>query len=100
MNLLFVTRKKEGNKLRTRAAISFSKDTTRDVTVRDNTIVRMESKLDLWTSECRKNNITLHTNIISTKGMRFHEAFMTMMTFIAAMVRTIQSLGHRRVLFM
>ncbi|XP_035265329.1 tigger transposable element-derived protein 1-like [Anguilla anguilla] len=67
--------KKEENNIRTTAAISFNKDAKRVVTVRNKTIVRMESALALWISDCRKKNITLDTNIIRTKAKKLYETF-------------------------
>lgn len=67
--------KKEENNIRTTAAISFNKDAKRVVTVRNKTIVRMESALALWISDSRKKNITLDTNIIRTKAKQLYETF-------------------------
>ncbi|XP_060765555.1 tigger transposable element-derived protein 1-like [Neoarius graeffei] len=67
--------KKEENKIRTTAAISFNKDAKRVVTVRNKTIVRMESALALWIKDCRKKNITLDTNVICTKAKKLYETF-------------------------
>lgn len=46
--------KKEENKVRTTAAISFYNDAKTVVPVRNKAIVRMESALALWISDCRK----------------------------------------------
>ncbi|XP_004082589.1 tigger transposable element-derived protein 1-like [Oryzias latipes] len=65
--------KKEENNIRRTAAISFNKDAKRVVTVRNKTIIRMESALALWISDCRKRNITLDTNIIRTKAKALYK---------------------------
>nr|XP_032836090.1 tigger transposable element-derived protein 1-like [Petromyzon marinus] len=67
--------KKEENNIRTTAAISFNRDAKRFVTVRNKTIVRMESALALWISDSRKKNIPLDTNIIRTKAKKLYETF-------------------------
>lgn len=67
--------KKEEENIRRTAAISFNKDAKRVVTVRNKTIIRMESALALWISDCRKRNITLDTNIIRTKAKILYETF-------------------------
>lgn len=46
--------KKQENYIRTTAAIRFYRDAKRVVTVRNKTIVRMESALALWISDSRK----------------------------------------------
>ena len=58
----------------TTAAIRFNKDEERVVTVRNKTIVRMESALVLWISDCKKN-IALDTNITRTKSKKLYEAY-------------------------
>uniref|UniRef100_A0A3Q1BQ93 DDE-1 domain-containing protein n=1 Tax=Amphiprion ocellaris TaxID=80972 RepID=A0A3Q1BQ93_AMPOC len=67
--------KKEENNIRRTAAISFNKDAKRVVTVRNKTIVRMESALALWINDCRKKNISLDTNVIRTKAKKLYETF-------------------------
>ena len=49
--------KKEENNIRTMAAISFNKDAKRVATVRNKTMVRMESALTLWINDCRKKTL-------------------------------------------
>ncbi|XP_055078751.1 tigger transposable element-derived protein 1-like [Periophthalmus magnuspinnatus] len=67
--------KKEENNIRRTAAITFNKDAKRLATARNKTIVRMESALALWISYCRKNNITLDSNVIRTKAKVLYETF-------------------------
>ena len=49
--------KKDEKKIRSTAAVSFNKTAKRVVTSRNKVMVRMESALSLWISDCRKNNI-------------------------------------------
>lgn len=65
--------KKEENNIRATAAISFNKNAKRVVTVRNKTIVRMESLLALWINDCRKNNITLNNNVIRGKAKKLYK---------------------------
>ena len=67
--------KKEEKNIRTTAAISFNKDAKRVATVRNKTMVRMESALALWINDCRKKNITLDTNVICTKARILYQNF-------------------------
>ncbi|XP_017165864.1 tigger transposable element-derived protein 1-like isoform X2 [Poecilia reticulata] len=67
--------KKEEKNIRTTAAVSFNQNAKRVVTVRNKTIVRMESVLALWINDCRKKNITLDTNTIRTKAKKLYETF-------------------------
>ena len=48
--------KKEENNIRTTAAISFNKDAKSVATVRNKTMVRMESALVLSINDCRKKH--------------------------------------------
>lgn len=52
--------REEENNMRTTAAISFNKDTKGVVTVRNKTVIRLESSLALWINDCRKKNIALN----------------------------------------
>ena len=48
---------KDEKNIRSTAAVSFNKTAKRVVTSRNKVMVRMESALSLWISDCRKNNI-------------------------------------------
>uniref|UniRef100_A0AAQ6AN34 HTH CENPB-type domain-containing protein n=1 Tax=Amphiprion ocellaris TaxID=80972 RepID=A0AAQ6AN34_AMPOC len=67
--------KKEENNIRTTAAMSFNKTAKRVITSRNKPIVRMESALALWISDCRKKNIPLDTIAICTKAKTLYETF-------------------------
>lgn len=67
--------KKEEKNIRTTAAVNFNTNAKRVVTVRNKTMVRMETALALWINDCRKKNITLDTNVICTKARMLYENF-------------------------
>ena len=49
--------KKDEKNIRSTAAVCFNKTAKRVVTSRNKVMVRMESALSPWISDCRKNNI-------------------------------------------
>uniref|UniRef100_UPI00358E5639 tigger transposable element-derived protein 1-like n=1 Tax=Myxine glutinosa TaxID=7769 RepID=UPI00358E5639 len=67
--------KKDEKNIRTTAAVSFNKTAKRVVTSRNKAIVRMESALALWISDCRRKDISLDTNTIRTKAKKLHDSF-------------------------
>ena len=77
-----------------RMTVCFNKDAKVVVTVRNKTIVRMESALVLWINDCRKK--TLHW--IPTSLAQKLKSFMK--PLLRVMSRMVQSLVHRRVLSM
>ena len=60
--------KKDEAKIRKTASITFSKDAKRVVTPRNESIVKMETALSLWISDCREKKISLDTNMIRAKA--------------------------------
>ena len=70
----------------------------RVATVRNKTMVRMESALALWINDRRKN-ITLDTDVICKKLKRSIKPLLTAMTFVIGKRRRMRIPGHRRVLF-
>ena len=50
--------KKDKVKIRKTASLTFAKDIKRIVTVRNEHIVKMESALSVWISDCRENKIS------------------------------------------
>ncbi|XP_061782440.1 putative CENPB DNA-binding domain-containing protein 1 isoform X3 [Nerophis lumbriciformis] len=67
--------KKDEKNIRATAAITLNKNAKRVVTPRNKTIVKMESVLAVWISECKMKNIRLDTNIIRTKAKKLYEDF-------------------------
>uniref|UniRef100_UPI00358E0465 tigger transposable element-derived protein 1-like n=1 Tax=Myxine glutinosa TaxID=7769 RepID=UPI00358E0465 len=67
--------KKDEKNIRMTAAVSFNKTAKRVVTSRNKAIVRMESALALWISDCRRKDISLDTNTIRTKAKKLHDSF-------------------------
>lgn len=67
--------KKDEKNIRMTAAVSFNKNAKRVVTNRNKKIVRMESALALWISDCRKKNISLDTNTLRTKALKLYGTF-------------------------
>jgi len=67
--------KKDEKNIRSTAAVSFNKTAKRVVTSRNKVMVRMESALSLWISDCRKNNIALDSNTIRTKAKSLYDTY-------------------------
>uniref|UniRef100_UPI0035901482 tigger transposable element-derived protein 1-like n=1 Tax=Myxine glutinosa TaxID=7769 RepID=UPI0035901482 len=67
--------KKDEKNIRATAAVSFNQTAKRVVTSRNKAIVRMESALALWISDCRKKNIPLDTNVIREKARQLYAKF-------------------------
>ncbi|XP_061637353.1 heterogeneous nuclear ribonucleoprotein U-like protein 1 isoform X5 [Phyllopteryx taeniolatus] len=55
--------KKDEKKIRTTASVSFNLSAKRVVTSQNKVIVRLESALALWITDCRKKNVHLDMNI-------------------------------------
>ncbi|XP_061923676.1 tigger transposable element-derived protein 1-like isoform X2 [Entelurus aequoreus] len=67
--------KKEETNIRATAAITLYRNAKRVMTPRNKTIVKMESVLAVWISECKNNNILLDANIIRAKAKNIYEDF-------------------------
>lgn len=67
--------KKDEKNIRSTATVTFNKTAKRVVTSRNKDIVRMESALALWISDCRKKNIPLDTNTIREKARQLYGKF-------------------------
>nr|XP_061782207.1 tigger transposable element-derived protein 1-like [Nerophis lumbriciformis] len=67
--------KKEETNIRATAAITLNRNAKRVMTPRNKTIVKMESVLAVWISECKNNNIPLDANIIRAKAKNIYEDF-------------------------
>ncbi|XP_051934853.1 tigger transposable element-derived protein 1-like isoform X3 [Hippocampus zosterae] len=55
--------RKEEKKIRYTASVSFNRSAKRAVTCQNATLIRMESALDLWITDCRKKNVPLDMDI-------------------------------------
>ena len=61
--------------MRQTASISFNKEAKRVITSRNKTLVKMEAALALWIADCRKKNVSLHTNMFRTKAKNLYYTF-------------------------
>lgn len=66
--------KKEKN-IRATAKVNFNETAKRVVNTSNRGIVRMESALYVWISDCRKKNIALDTNTICEKARQLYRKF-------------------------
>lgn len=67
--------KKKEAAIRSTVAVSFCDSAKKVSTVRNKDIVRMESALALWISDCRKKSIPLDGNIIREKARKLYQQF-------------------------
>lgn len=67
--------KKDEQKIRKTASITFNKDAKRVVTPRNQRIVKMENVLSLWITDCREKKVSLDTNMIRTKARTLYDTF-------------------------
>ncbi|XP_064092986.1 tigger transposable element-derived protein 1-like isoform X2 [Macrobrachium nipponense] len=69
--------KKKEVGIRKAVSISFRDSAKKVSTVRSKSIVRMESALAMWITDCRKKIIPLNSNIIRTKAQKLYQQFST-----------------------
>nr|XP_033788682.1 CENPB DNA-binding domain-containing protein 1-like [Geotrypetes seraphini] len=69
--------KKNEVAIKSTVSVSFCDVAKKVTTVRNKTIVRMESALTLWITDCRKKNILLEGNIIREKARKLYQQFAT-----------------------
>ena len=62
--------KKDEANIRSTVAVNYCQSTKRVATARNKNIVRMESALALWITDCRKKNIPLDTNTTREKARK------------------------------
>jgi len=67
--------KKDEANIRSTVAVNYCQSAKRVVTARNKNIVRMESALALWITDCREKNIPLDTNTIREKARKLYRQF-------------------------
>ena len=69
--------KKEEKNIRKTASLNLANTTKRVMKERNKSMVKMENALSLWITHCRKNEITLNTNMIQSKALILYNVFAT-----------------------
>lgn len=63
--------------IRSTVAVNFCESVKRVMTVRNKHVLRVESSLALWISNCKKKNIPFNANIIREKVQKLYQQFAT-----------------------
>ncbi|XP_064111482.1 tigger transposable element-derived protein 1-like [Macrobrachium nipponense] len=69
--------KKKENEIRKSVSMTYYGTAKAVSTVRDKTIVKMESALSFWIKDCRKKNVPLDSNIIRQKARQIYQQLST-----------------------